>query len=319
VIVETPQKVSRQMLILLLSLAISTLAGFLPDWTGSPFSAADQTLLSIGLFCTFVLLDILHEVTKTSAEFNRQHSLWTLRDPGETELANIRAHFDEIVNDARGKSDLFVNHFVNDFRRLAKKAEDAAAKKELRIVSDYYLNDDEVFEAFLSGQQDPVLRYTWPIGNNDRLFEEHAWRRYFEVIANMASKGKVASIRVILVLEDLQLAKNARLGALFDFYKAASQQEARHIDRNNFQTISMETGIPTHFLDFGIYGQQMLFRSEQYQPEYTGTFSKDKNLIATYVKFFDTLWDSTGVMKKNPATGGRVLSLEQLVEIDGTL
>lgn len=306
---------TRQVVVLVISLAVSIIVGFVPTWTNVDFSIPDQTFLTILTFMTFVLLDVLYEVAKYASDMEHDVRLWQIRNQGEVELANIRANYLEIARSAHGEADLFVTHFQKEFRKLARRVEDAADKRELRVSSEYYLNDDEVFEAFLGNDKDPTLRYTWPVSPGARLFEEHAWRRYFEVIAGMAERKRIGMIRAILILDNVKT-DAAPFPQLLDFYKHAERQECRIIARADYVGIATEAEIPTNFLDFGIYGNQMLFRSEQYAPEYVGTFIKERALIGTYIKFFDTLWGSVGVTKKNPSASAKAISFEQLVDQD---
>jgi hypothetical protein len=305
----------KQVTVLLLSLTVSILLGFVPDWTGVPFSTPEQVLLSVGLFIAFLLLDILWLIALIVGKQAKEQTLWRLRAPGDQDLHNIRASFAQIVQRSYGEDDLFVTYFQKEFQKLDWQIRDAAEKQELRVISDYYLNAHSVFEAFL-GEDNPVLRYTWPIQLNEKLFSEHAWMRFFEITVNLVEQKKIRWIRVILILEQLSIVHSSRTRKLFDFFHTNTHFDCRYILQEVFQTLCAESAIPPTYLDFGVYGTQMLFRSEQYRPEYIGVFTKDTNLIRMYTKLFDTLWESVGVARRNPSTAVQPVTLDELITFD---
>lgn len=301
---------NKQIGILVVSLGVSIGAGFTLE-----FLRAEQILFTLGLFSACVLIDILWVIGTNAFRQAKEYEIWCVRDHADKELLNIRYHVDEISKMAHGGKDLFVAHFMKEIHNLADKIKNAAEKQELRTASDFYIKAEDIFDSFL-GDPNPVLRYTWPIGDTDRLFEEPAWWRFFEVTASMAEQKKIKGVHAILVLDGSQSKELSRIQKLLDFFKTNTGQECRIIKSDAFERICRENSIPTNYLDFGIYGERMLFRSEQYAPEYIGVYTKDSGIIRSYSIFFDTLWNSPAVMEKNPSKAATQVTTEDLIRSD---
>jgi hypothetical protein len=305
-----PDEIWKQVVILLLSLVLSLAAAF---WTS--FSRADQILLTIGLFMALLLIDIIWLLATAAQRQSKEYELWQLRDAADVELANVRHHFAEIAQMSHGGNDIFVSHFMKEIHDLSRSIKDAADKQELRTASDFYIKAKDIFGAFL-GDPNPVLRYTWPISESDKLFEEPAWFRFFEVKARMVEQKEIKGARALLILDGPHMLTLPRIVKLLDFFHTNPGQECRIIMKDAFQRICTENNIPCTYLDFGIYGQRMLFRSEQYAPEYIGVYTKDTGTIQAYSKFFDTLWDSPAISKANPSVSNAIVSIQELMAFD---
>lgn len=302
---------SRQIYVLLISLSLSILSGFVPDWTGVPFSTAEQILLSVALFIGFLQLDILYKISEIEGKQTKEFEMWRVQSQGDQELINIRSYFAAIVKDAHGPNDLFVSYFMKDLQDFDRRARNAAERQELRASSDYIVNVEGVFDSFL-GEPEKILKYTWPLAVNERLFEEPAWRRFFEVSINMLESKNIEGIRVLFVLEDMDIVKQPIVIKLLDYFYLTRRLEAKLIKSDEFRVICSQNGLPSNFLDFGIYGRRMLFRSEQYIPEYVGVYTKDVAVVRMYIKLFDEIWNSPGATRKHQSSASGSISLEDL-------
>jgi hypothetical protein len=313
--VNSVSETRKQISVLSLSLTVAVLLGFVPKWSGVQFSLPEQTLLTVGLFVAFLLLDVLWILGNEAVRHVKEYKLWVIRNDADRELANIRHGFAEIAQMSHGGKDLFVSHFMKEVHNLAQKVKDAADKQELRTASDFYIKAEDIFESFV-GDPNPVLRYTWPICSKDKLFEEPAWWRFFEVKSRMVEQKAIKGARAMLILDCPESLSIPRIKKLLDFFHTNPGQECRIIMAEAFQRICSENGIPVNYLDFGIYGNRMLFRSEQYAPEYIGVYTKDTGVIQVYSKFFDALWDSPAVTKVNPSTSVATVTVDELMAFD---
>lgn len=300
----------KQIGVLTLALAVSIGVGFIPN-----FTPPEQILFTLASFTAFAILDLLWIIGIIAVREYKEHQIWCIRDHADRELSNIRHYFAEIARMSHGEKDLFVFHFMKELHSLARKVKDAAEKQELRTASDFYLKAEDIFESFL-GDPNPVLRYTWPISDSDRLFEEPAWWSFFEVTSRIAEKKQIKGVRAILILDRPQSVTLPRIQKLFDFFNTNPGQECRFVIRESYVRICNENSMPTNFLDFGLYGERMLFRSEQYAPEYIGVYTKDTGVIHAYSKFFDTLWESEAIMFENPSTSGLKVTTKDLIRSD---
>lgn len=312
---EMKTDLKKQIIALLISLLVSLLISFLPDWTKVSFSTADQVLLAIGLFIAFLLFDILWIIGQFSDKLNKNNIEWSIENNCDNQLINIRNYFHQIAQDAYGSKDLFVGHYLKEIQRISNSMRDAAEKKEVIMQADHLLSVDNVLDIF-QDDKEKIWRYTWPFSDDNKLFSEVPWKRYFEVTANMLHQKKIKRIQALFVISDYSLLNGARFCKLLDYFSCTPGMDCRIMLREVFQTIANDNGISPEYPDLGIYAKKLLFVTTQYEPVTIGTFTKDEKRIERYIHFFDTLWGSQSITKKNPSQNKNIITLQELFEFD---
>lgn len=307
-------EVKKQIIVLLLSLLISVLTVVIPDWAKLNFTKADEIFLGIMLFISFLLIDVFWIISKYADREKKAEQTAVLRDHFDKTLASIRTCFSHIAGTSYSTKDLFVTHFVKQAHEFESKIRDVAERQELRLRADHFLNLDNVLDAF-HGDPDRIWRYTWLVDAKHRLFD-HNWKRYFERTACMLEKGEIKQARSLLVLDDISLLTTPRVAKLLDFYHTHKGMECWVISRSDYLAICADSGVPASYLDFGIYGNRLLFLTEQYEPEIIGIFTKDPKAVEHYRLFFDSMWGTPSVAKRNPSTASDPVSVEDMFSLD---
>ena len=311
---KTPKDINKQLLFLAISLVGTFLIGFVPAGINITFSTFQNNALRAGFLIILLLGDILWVTTKIAAQRTKEVDIWELRNEGEKELENIRASFCNIIHNSYASKDIFVAHFINEFQRLARKISGVADKKELRVVANYFLNFENIIYAF-SGEEERIWRYTWALSPGELLFGDLQWRHYFETTAKMVPK-EIKAIKSILILDNSDMINSPRIKKLMDYFKTHKGMDCHFIIEEQYSKLSKDSGISQLYNDFGIYGRTLLFLNEQYEPENIGVFTKDHNLIDNYHKFFETMWNAQSLTTVNPSLAKRMVTLEELFEID---
>jgi hypothetical protein len=281
---------------------------------GVTISVPDKIQLAVLLFATSQIVTLVHHVAKLVAQGSHEAAQWAQLEEGEQDLFNARACFTKLVRTAYGPRDIFVAHFRRKFAETARLIHAAAENGEIRVVAEHFLSVENVLEAFREDDE-PVLRYVWQIASGDRLFEDHAWRSYFEATTLMIRRHEIKWIRAILVVDSVAITKTPRVEALLGFFRWEKGLCCRLINDRDFKALCLESGVPGNYLDFGIYGTRLLFRTEQYTPSIVGVFSKQPATIRQYTEFFDRMWSSVSITQANPSKRSK-LSLEELLAAD---
>jgi len=310
-------ELKRQIVVLVVSLLASFAFVWIFDLTGVDFSTSEQFIFGVLLFVAFLLLDVFFLANKIAGREAREEELWTLREPFDKDLTNVRNCFIRIIRESYGDKDLFVAHFTKQVHQLGESIMDVAEKRELRVQADHFLSVENVLDAF-QGDSERIWRYTWPIHAEQRLFDDHPWKHYFEKTTTMVEQAEIKEIRAVLVLDEPQLVEAPRVKRLLDFYHTNRGFECFIINQQDFQSICTANSVPVHYIDFGIYGNRLLFLTEQYEPEIIGVFTKDTTRIQHYKNLFDSLWGSVSVGRKNPSTAAQRVTLEELYEFDAS-
>lgn len=310
------RELRRHVVILLLQLAVTVLVTVVPDWGQFNFTKADEVLFGASLFIAFLLLDLLWVTNKLAARAAHEDSLRLLREDCDGDLENVSRSFVRLAREAYGNNDLFVGHFRQKIRLLAQTIAVVAERHEMRVQADHFLNVDNVLDAF-QGDTERVWRYTWDVGNgNEQLFDELAWKRYFERTATMVGDGRISEIRTIIVVDEAAAATTRRIEILLGFFKTNPGYSCCIVRRMDFQKLCVDSGLDCGCVDFGIYGTRLLFITEQYEPNVIGVFTKDPTLIERYSRLFDSMWDSPSVARRNPYQAGTRVTLDELYALD---
>ena len=84
--------------------------------------------------------------------------------------------------------------------------------------------------------------------------------------------------------------------------------------KTDFEAIAERNEVQKDWVDFGIYDNSLLYVTENA----SGRFTKDEFRIGLYLRLFDMIWHSEGVViagSEGMASGDRV-SLTRLLELD---
>lgn len=272
----------------------------------------EQAVVGLLIFVALGVLEIGLAISWLGAAQTEELRLWEIRSEIEEVLSNIRANLARVLEEARADNDLYVDHFLRELRALETLAHDAAYKRELRVVCHHFQSVSNVMSAF-QGEKNPVLRYVW-ILDEDRLFEDSSWEYYFKYTAEMVRDRTIKEVRALLVVRDASTLEHPSKKRLLQFFRFTNNMQCRYMLDSAFQVRGADGGLLSQHVDFGIYGSRLVFRTETYEPETAGSFSKDPNLVDRYTRFFDDLWRS-GSSDNPHATRDRI-SVEELIDQD---
>ena len=229
----------------------------------------------------------------------KERKYWDKVNEYSEKLEEINDYCTEILGDSHGDKDLFVVTCSKAIDNLYYLMRQAALEKRIEITSDYIVNSLGVFDA-LNITNDKQIELTFPLDEiTPRLIETAEDRKFFETCYKMVTSKKVNCIRVLLILKDFTLLHDKKLKMLLQFYASVQGYECRYILKEDFCNACEHNMIQTTYLDFGIYGPQMLFRVEEYDP-YCGIYSKSETEVKRYSALFNEVWNFESITHKNP-------------------
>lgn len=227
----------------------------------------------------------------------RKH--WNKVNEYSEKLEEIDNYCTEMLGDSHGDKDLFVATCSKAIDNLYYLMRQAALEKKIEMTSDYIVSSLGVFDA-LNVTDDKQIELTFPLDEiTPRLIEAVEDRKFFETAYKMVTSKKVNFIRVLLILKDFALLEDEKMKMLLQFYASVQGYECRYILKEDFCNACEHNMIQTTYLDFGIYGPQMLFRVEQYDP-YCGIYSKSETEVKRYSALFNEVWNFESITHKNP-------------------
>jgi len=276
--------------------------------------------ISLLLGCsTFIIIELIALVVN-AVDFhdqkNEHDKFMENINEYSTMLQEINNYYYEVSRDSHGENDLFVEYAKKEIEKLNNMLRVAARQKEFGISSDYILNASGVFDAF-SVSTDKTLKMIFPIYDVDNaIFTSPADSHFFDVLQREVAKGTLNFVQVIVVSESENTLSKDCVKKLLDFFNAEPKYECRICLLDTFRTVCDTNGVPSQFVDFGIYSDKMLFVTEQYVPIHKGTYYKDVNRIRLYSKLFDEIWGSDILARSNPSQNGQRLKVADLIRCE---
>jgi hypothetical protein len=316
---EFKTKIGFAIIALLFSIIIGT---FLPSVItyfsrgNLSITLGEQFIIGICSFIAISFIEFLYFYNLSLQYTMKEHKFWEIKINGDNELYNIRTNFHKVVEDSKSENDIFILHFQKEFKKLQRKIFDVAEKKELFVAADYFLNADNVLKIFPSFEESK-WRYVWKIDKIDEpLFDEHAWRSFFEKTAKMVLAGKMKEIRAIIVLSKIEFLESERIKKLLDFFKTNTNIDCKLITYKSYENVCKYNSVETSLADFGLYGSQLLFTEKYNEGEVSGFFSKDSFHISDYSNLFERFWESNTITEVNPSIESITIDVDTLIKFD---
>jgi len=276
--------------------------------------------ISLLLGCsTFIIIELIVLVINSIDLFDKKSEFDGFMEninEYSTMLHEINNYYYEVSRDSHGENDLFVTYAKKEIEKLNSTLRVAAKQKEFGISSDYILNATGVFDAF-SVSSEKTLKMTFPVWEaDDAVFISPADIHFFEVLQSKVTSNKLNSVQVIVILDNDNMFQKVYVKKLLDFFAAEQKYECKICMVDTFRNVCDTNGVPSQFVDFGIYGDKMLFVTEQYVPIHKGTYYKDTNRIRLYTRLFDEIWKSDILALKNTNTNTTPVKIADLVKVE---
>jgi hypothetical protein len=286
--------------------------------TCSPsFDSAATFIVGLLVFVAATVLELMLDARRILA-IRRQHSvIWRADDVATMHLHNILLHARQVASAAYGKHDRYVKYFMSEIILLEAKLREAAEQKDLVVSSDEFQSPEDIEGAFRQDSRERIFRYTWPIDAAGSVFTTTGWRYFFDLTIRMLAENTLTGVRALLVISDSDLLDSPNVRRLLTFYAATAGAEAKVAVRRDFEAIAERNEIPKSWVDFGIYDNSLLYITEHRN----GRFTKDEFRIGLYLRLFDTIWNSAGVViaGSREMPPDRSLSLSRLLELDRSI
>jgi hypothetical protein len=253
------------------------------------------------------LLQSLHE------KIGMRESNEELQREADRHIQALRDSFARMMK--HGKNDVFVRYLMEQLETLATVFVEASSKGVLRVTEHQFKSAQLILDAFGAGKH--ILRYTWKLDPAGRLFEDAAWRKHFELTSTMAISGTM-EVRTIIIVENHHQCDAANVQKLLEFFASQEGLTAKIVVSSDWNAGVVDHAIPPTCVEFGIYGENLLYQADNYTPVSVGSWSKDPIEIKRFTLFFDAIWDTRAIAANNPASPIKQVSLSQLMSADSS-
>lgn len=220
-----------------------------------------------------------------------------MKTQADIKLISIQNSFHRIVESSAGDEALFCEFYQNEFATLEEHIRDADEKGQLRMEAAHYYMTPAVLSLFDLPDTN-WFKDVFIISDINDIFDTHSLN-YFNGLIRKLREKKLVSIESLFVITGEIIADDNPLDLLLRFYHRENGMDYRIIDQAIYYELFRDSRLPEEYVDFGIYGQRVMFRTITYEPTTTGVFTRNRDAIEKYKRFFENCWNSPSAYKIN--------------------
>lgn len=298
-------------------LIASIIIGFVPDWIAQIFGknfTYDQVVYTAITCVILELLSIILSQSKVEEHLKEKEKIKKIKNTCNKDLCIVEKALDSIALTSQNENDVFVKHYTHQLNSLATKMQDSVTNQHLKVNIDHYVATNYVLSIF-SSCTDKIWRFTWPFNSGDTLFSEIAWQRYFDEANKLITKKEIKKVKILIIVDDENTLNEQKLINLFNYAYDKKQIQIKWCTISKFNLIGKDSREDIK-LDFGIYGEKLVFWYDSYEPTVTGTFSKDETTISVYSELFESIWQSNAIAHTYKGNFDTQITINELFERD---
>ena len=187
------------------------------------------------------------------------------------------------------RSDVFNTYCKQELEGFLMRVARAAQQGELIVNEHHFGTIDNVLKAFGRGKN-RVYRGVWSIEEGEPLFDM-AWQQYMTELIGLTesgSKSKRITVELLLVVDKPETLQRPGVEIVVGYLRSRRRKgiSYRIISKNTYDEFVHDGGMNPRYIDFGVYGDELLYRTETYEPK-QGMFTEDLATIRTYRQTHD--------------------------------
>ena len=301
----------------MIAVVVAVAVPIVSDRLGMTTSLKEQVYVGVGTWMVGMIIQIAYSLHLFQCERLEDRHVLEVIDAGDCLLLELQSRFREIAaRTLSGRPNrVFIDYCHRSLKNSLNVARRAAQRGELEVRDHHFDTIDTVLAAF-AGCQDRTFRCVWLIESGDRLFDKY-WREYMKSIVELSRqrrRTRRVQVRILFVLEDQAQFERASVKTVLSFVATERNFKYRLMSQMDYQSRLGDSNLDNGYLDFGIYGDHLLFRTTSYEPN-IGVFSDDQTVIATYRRMHDTAMNAAETLTMPDELPVNV-SLERFLDCD---
>ena len=182
------------------------------------------------------------------------------------------------------RSAVFKTYCKQELQDFVTRVARAAQQGELIVHEHHFRTVDDVLGAF-GGRQNRVYRGVWKIEEGERLFDT-AWQHYMRELVQLTlpwQKTKRITVELLLVVDKRETLDRPAVEIVVGYLRPRKTKGLKYriVTDETYEELVRDSQLDTKYIDFGVYGEALLYRTETYEPK-QGMFSEDKGTIRVY-------------------------------------
>ena len=182
------------------------------------------------------------------------------------------------------RSTVFNTYCKEELEDFVTRVARAAQQGELIVHEHNFRTMEDVLDAF-GEQQNRVFRAVWRIEEGERLFDT-AWQHYMRALIELTearSKKKRITVELLLVIDKRETLDRQAVKIVVGYLRSKKKKGLNYqiVTEETYDEFVRDSDLDKKFIDFGVYGEELLYRTETYDPK-KGMFSEDEGTIRKY-------------------------------------
>lgn len=290
------------------------------SWT---LSLKEDIALSVSIVIVGVIFQLKYSLHQIACSLNSFHvdrlkakHILEVIDKGDYLLLELQARFREIVTKTLNgnPNKVFISYCHRSLEQTLSITK-GAARGELEVLDHHFPTINAVLAAF-EGCVDRTYRCVWLIEDDEELFDE-LWREYMACLVELSRKEVMdqrVQVRILFVAENQAMLERPSVKTVLRFVSAEKGFEYHLMSREDYTFRLGDGRLDQSYLDFGVYGDHLLFRTKSYHPN-IGVFSDDPMEIKQYCTMHNGAMSAVQTLRI-PAELPKNVSLEQFLDCD---
>ena len=299
------------------ALCVSLLVAAGTHFLSGPLSLKENIVRVVSIWVVGMIFQIAYSIHSFHVDRLEIKRVLGVINEVDCLLLELQSKFREIAaRPMSGKlNQVFIDYCLRSLNQTLSVAK-GAAHGELKVHDHHFDTVDTVLAAF-EGCEDRTFRCVWLIEDGD-LFDD-SWGKYMKCLVELSrirSRNRRVQVRILFVGEDdLALLRRRSVAIVLGFVSGEKRFECRLISRSDYDGHLHDAGLDKQCLDFGVYGNHLLFRTTSYEPKNMGMFSVDPTMIQKYRKVHDVAMAAPQA-RELPSDLPKKVSLEQFLNCD---
>lgn len=214
-----------------------------------------------------------------------------LNSDTDRKLYNIM-HLVNVINEKSfDNNDLFRFYINKKIDELQKLTNEAVNHKKIQIKDNMIEITNEMYLSAFVGDSESIFRPVYRCNDNDFFFEGFG-KDYFKTAYSLVQTRKCKKVKRLFIYDNEDELNIECVKKLIHFHCQTSNYECKILKLSVYEDIKNDYDKNYVTGTFAVYGSRYLY-TEQTPPTVTqviGHYSKDKDDIDSFIKFFETCW-----------------------------
>ena len=260
-------------------------------------SLKDEIFIGISTWVVAMIFQISYSINSLHVDRFKYNQVLDVINENDCRLQELQNSLRQIASrQLSGRPNrVFIDYCSRNLLDCLNLARHAAQRGELKVHDHHFRTIGSVLSAF-DGSPDRTFRCVWLLELDEALFDEY-WRQYMKSIVELSRETRSSQrvgVRILFVVRDKDVLEKSSVKTVLSFVKSEREFDYHLMTWGEYRSRLCDGKLAERCpLDFGVYGDHLLFRTITYDPDHVGIFSDDRTDIQAFSHMHDDAMNAT--------------------------